>query len=364
MRLEEQYRIQEYIDLGILEQEKTVRLKRNKVYGTICVEKRVSRSLEPIYQYLKEQKICGIPEIYECIPDGEELLIIEQYIEGQTLEAVIREAEIPEDEAIRILDCLCETVANLHHANPVIICRDLKAENIMLDREKKVWIVDFNISRTYQDGKSRDTVLLGTVEYAAPEQFGFIQTDHRTDIYSLGVLLNYMISRKFPVDGIAEGKIENVIRKCTSIDPENRYQSVEELQKDLWKLCPKAYGNRKRKSQSFAIPGFRSKKLWKMAVAIFGYSLITWFCFTLDMESELVKLTPVVLKIEQSLLWISQMIFIAIAFDYRDCNAGKRWMGHPNKIIRVISCCVAECILLFLALFVCVFIENIMLYVC
>lgn len=364
MRLEEQYRIQEYMDLGILEQGKTVRLKRNKIYGTICVEKRVSLSLEPIYQYLKEKQIVGVPKIYECIPDGEELLIIEEYIQGQTLETVIRGTKIREDEAIKILDDLCEIVSKLHHANPAIICRDLKAENIMLDCEHKVWIVDFNISRTYQEGKNRDTVLLGTVEYAAPEQFGFIQTDQRTDIYSLGVLLNYMISGKFPVDGIAEGETGKIIRKCTSIDPENRYQSVEELQKDLRKVCPEFCKGRKKKNRSFVIPGFRSKKLWKMCVAIIGYSLITWFCFTLDMESELVKLTPFVLKIEQTLLWISQMIFIAIAFDYRDYNAGKRWIGHPNKMIHAIACCVVECILLFLALFLCVMIENILLYVC
>lgn len=364
MRLEEQYRIQEYMDLGILEEGKTVRLKRNKIYGTICVEKRVSRSLEPIYQYLKEKQITGIPKIYECIPDENELLIIEEYIQGQTLEAVIRGAKIGEDEAIRILNDLCEIVSKLHHANPAIICRDLKAENIMLDCEHKVWVVDFNISRTYQEGKSRDTVLLGTVEYAAPEQFGFIQTDHRTDIYSLGVLLNYMISGQFLVDGITDGRTGKIIRKCTSIDPENRYQSVEELQQDLRKVCPEICKGREKKTQSFVIPGFRSKKIWKMCVAIAGYSLITWFCFTLDMESELVKLTPFVLKIEQTLLWISQMIFIAIAFDYRDCNVGKRWIGHPNKIIHVIACCVMECILLFLALFLCVMIENILLYVC
>ena len=109
----------------------------------------------------------------------------------------------------------------------------MKAENVILTNEGEVKLVDFDIARIYQPGKSKDTDMMGTQGYAAPEQFGFGQTDARTDIYAMGVLLNYMLVREFPMEKLTEGKFRTIVLKCIKINPEDRYQNVDELKADI-----------------------------------------------------------------------------------------------------------------------------------
>ena len=75
----------------------------------------------------------------------------------------------------------------------------------------------------------KDTVVMGTVGYASPEQLGVAQSDARTDIYAVGVLLNVMITGKHPSEKLAKGKAGRIVRKCTSVNPDERYQTAEKL---------------------------------------------------------------------------------------------------------------------------------------
>ena len=394
MTQSEEYRLSEYEDLGPLDGNKKIHLKRNRISGIICVEKHVSLEKYEVYMFLQKNPSCFIPYIYECICGEYFLIIIEEYITGKTLEAILQERDISEKEAVSIIIRLCDALKPLHCADPPIVCRDLKAENIMMDGRGNIKIIDFYIARIFQPGKMRDTRILGTQEYAAPEQYGYFQTDNRTDIYALGILLNYMILKKFPVEQILKGKLESVVRKCTNMDPARRYQSVETLADELKNLCytefytetvyndrPQSvkysnngrrdkrnyYASNKEKrsvqkseiNKSWLPPGFRSKTPWKMLTAIFGYIFLTWMCFTTNFTNEGIPMQGTALLFEQFMVWISQIIFIGILFDYRGCKRRLPLIKNSKIWIRIMGYCISEFIILLIAAMICVVAEKI-----
>lgn len=339
MKVEEEYQLSQYQDLGLLDERKNIHIKRHKIYGYICIEKIVPGYLEEIYRFLKETAHSCVPYIYECIREEDKLIVMEEYITGRNLEDILRENVFKEEDAIRVLLKICDGVKILHHADPPIVCRDLKPENIMIDSEGNVKIVDFNIARIVQKGSRRDTRLLGTVEYAAPEQYGFFQTDNRTDIYALGVLLNYMIVKKYPVELLVSGPLEMVIKKCTSMDPKDRYQTVEELERQLLQYCPEYEkvdkSKKEKKENSWIPPGFRTKTPWKMLIAILGYITIFYMCFSLELTKEDVQLEGISLVLEQFIICISQLMFVGIVCDYRGCREYFSIVNQKNKVLKV-----------------------------
>ena len=110
--------------------------------------------------------------------------------------------------------------------------RDVKPENVIL-REDEAVLIDFDASRVVKARQRTDTVVLGTTGYAAPEQYGISQTDGRADIYSLGVMLNIMLTGKHPSRELAPGRLGRIVQRCTQINPQKRYKSVLDLMEDL-----------------------------------------------------------------------------------------------------------------------------------
>ena len=96
-----------------------------------------------------------------------------------------------------------------------------------------VKLIDFDISRLRKDDGNKDTVMLGTTGYAAPEQYGISETDARSDIYSIGILINVMPTGEHPSKKICKGKWQRIVNKCTRINPEERYQDVTELVRSI-----------------------------------------------------------------------------------------------------------------------------------
>ncbi|MCI5740469.1 MAG: serine/threonine-protein kinase [Lachnospiraceae bacterium] len=366
MTIEEEYRLSQYEDLGTLNNRENIRLKRHKIYGQICVEKRVEGSLKYIYDFIMQNPTPYIPHIYENILDGNCLIIVEEYIQGRNLEEILRQQRIEENEAVRILLQLCEALKVLHHAKPTIVCRDLKAENVMIDCVGEVKIVDFDIARIYQDGKRRDTNLLGTAEYAAPEQYGYFQTDNRTDIYALGILFNYMLTGQFPVERMAEGRPLKIIKKCTYLNPKERYQSVEELQRDIRKFYPMRDSEKEQETKddvknSWLPPGFRTKTPWKVVSATFGYLMITYLCFSLTIQSEGKSIVGPELYIERTLAWLSQIAFIALACNYRGVGDWIKITKVQNRILRIILYVISYFVLMIFAVLIAEILEMIFL---
>lgn len=181
------------------------------------------------YRLLQQAGDCeGIPKIYSIFQDGEDTIVVEEKIQGRTLEERIQDNPFFSQEEILYIFKWMITALTVLHQNG-IIHRDIKPSNIMLSDSRAV-LIDFDAARQYRENdNSRDTVCLGTQGYAPPEQYGFSQTDQRSDIYSLGVLIKE-ISSHTPEFGLAP-----VLSKCTAFSPDERYPSVQALYNDLQK---------------------------------------------------------------------------------------------------------------------------------
>ncbi len=357
MKIEEEYCLSQYQDLGKLNDRKNIRLKRHKIYGDICVEKYVDAGLFSIYDFVKKNPAPYFPVIYECIKNGDQLIVIEEYIEGRNIEEILQEKLFGEGEGAWVVLEICRALSILHHAKPQIVHRDLTAENVMISNSGQVKIIDFNIAREVKYGQRRDTQVLGTQGFAAPEQQGHAQTDERTDIYSAGVLLNYMLLGKLPYQEILRGRLSPVVEKCMKIDPKDRYQTVEELEAHIKEVYPQYNDGKKdwgKIVKRLIPPGFRSKTPWKMAIAVLGYFLITWFSFTMEITREGEVIEGIAMVSEQIFIWLSQIIFVAFVCDYCGCKKYFPVLYQKNWFIRILLYVVLEFLLLFIAACLCV----------
>ena len=209
----------------------------------------------------------NVVRIFEMITMGNEFFYVEEYIDGITLaEYIQRFGGFSQERAEQIVKEICLGLRDIHKCN--IVHRDINPANIMLDRFGTVKIIDFGISRTNKYGKYADTQILGTQGYAAPEQFGFAQTSRRSDIYSLGVLINYITTAAMPNQARATGLLGEICEKCMHIDEAKRYDSVDEI--------INALETGKSSNKNFSLPGFRSGKRANMIIASIYY-LITLF---------------------------------------------------------------------------------------
>lgn len=165
------------------------------------------------------------------------------YIEGNSLNRALEEyGAQPQEFVIKWAKQLCDVLGYLHSRQPPIIYRDMKPANIMLKPDGNVTLIDFGTAREFKAKNLADTTCLGTVGYAAPEQFGGMgQTDARTDIYCLGATLYHLVTGCNPSEPPYEmkpirqinpglsGGLERIILKCTQRNPADRYQSAAEL---------------------------------------------------------------------------------------------------------------------------------------
>lgn len=228
-------------------------LGENIKLGNRWAIKRISKESNSINllaepSILKDLNHPLIPRIVDIEEDTDYLYIIEEYVQGINLEEYrSRNKSIDEKTVIHIAEQILDVLEYLHTRKPYpIIFRDLKPSNIMLTEGNKIKLIDFGIAREYKYSSDTDTVLLGTRGYAAPEQFGLGQSDARTDIYSFGVTLYYLISNnnistpnkdiELNEYGNYSHVLENIIEKCIRIQPDERYQSVAEIKEKLLQI--------------------------------------------------------------------------------------------------------------------------------
>jgi serine/threonine protein kinase len=326
MTLEEAYRLSCYEELTALDYRKRVYLVKNKENGEIFVKKELEKFSKEVYKKLQHEKIAGIPEIHEIIEEEDRLILVEEYIHGKTLEKLLSERGVlPEEEVRDIAGKVCTILKQLHNLKPSIIHRDLKPSNVMINPERTVYFIDFNTARYYEDGRNRDTKLLGTENYAAPEQYGFGQSDERSDIYAFGVMINKLLTGGYPRDGKPEGSWGDIISKCTRWEPEERYQTVQQLE---MAVC----GKREDKI-SYRIPGFRSRTPWKMLVGIGIYGMLAWICFTMKLVDTDGKsiLSGVRLWYERTFSFLTALALIFYGMDFGGIRARffDRYVNHP-----------------------------------
>jgi serine/threonine protein kinase len=245
-KIEDKYRIIKLLGKGGTSE---VFLAENISLNTYWALKRINKSkciLRNLYSeinILKKLNHPNLPVLYDVIDDKEYVYIVERYIEGKTLHEIINERhELCEKEVIRITKEICNILRYLHNLKPFpIIFRDLKPSNIIVSPNGNINLLDFGIAREYSSEKEKDTVLIGTKGYASPEQYGTAQTDQRSDIFSLGVTMFYMLTGMVPYEaklGVNEThkydlsiskKLEKVIEKCLKYNPQERFQNVDEI---------------------------------------------------------------------------------------------------------------------------------------
>lgn len=230
-----------------------VYLAESTSLGTKWAIKAVDKKLNVEFDLLAEPNILkklnhpALPRIIDIEEDSKNIYIIEDYIDGKSLDKRLKEEKkIDEKTLINWAKELCDVLIYLHNQVPnPIIYRDMKPANIIITKENKVKLIDFGIAREFKIENNSDTVYMGTRGYAAPEQYGSNQTDRRTDIYSLGVTMYHLVTGKSPNEAPYEFKpirqidpnlsegLEYILNKCIQNDPQKRYQSVEELLYDL-----------------------------------------------------------------------------------------------------------------------------------
>lgn len=156
--------------------------------------------------------------------------LVREYVDGVSLhEQVTAQGPLSPDKVRQAALSLCQVLQYLHSQTPPVICRDVKPQNVILDSEGCCHLIDLGAARRHRPEQQGDTVFLGTQVTAPPEQFGYQQTDQRSDLYSLGVLMRFLRTGSFEPskqDNISPGYLRRVIRRCTAFDPKDRYSSA------------------------------------------------------------------------------------------------------------------------------------------
>lgn len=341
MTLEEQSRLSYYKEISSFSTHHNVSLVQHIETKHIYVKKTQDVYNKAVYQTLIQLNDRHIPRIYECIEDGGQLTIIEEYVQGESLAEHLQKYGVyTEQEVVYIIQTICQVLDVLHHLHPPIIHRDLKPENIIISSDGVLKMIDFNAAKQFTSNQDTDTVLIGTREFAAPEQYGFSQSDARTDIYALGVMMNILLTGDYPKERIyqneesqakyAGGTLTEIIQKCIAFSPDMRYQDIRELRRALSvvhgteedtvdKKDKKEIDEKPVLEQKHPLfpPGFRSGHLWKMIVGALGYFFIFWLCLTMKFtDTNHVVMTGLALWVNRICVLIGMLFTVVMLFNY------------------------------------------------
>ena len=186
---------------------------------------------------LKRLDHAGIPKFVAEYQNEQMLCVVRDYIIGLPLNEYVAETRPTPEQSVSIALQICDILSYLHGLEPPIIHRDIKPQNIIVDGEAKAWLIDYGISREYDASASKDTQYFGTVDFAPPEQYGFSQTDRRSDIFSLGVLIGWLLTGESQprnaMPKLASPRMQKIVKTCTDLTPERRYASAELVKKAL-----------------------------------------------------------------------------------------------------------------------------------
>lgn len=240
-------------------------LVKETATGILCVLKwgrnrqtEFLRNEMEIMKKMADRKLSGIPKAYRIFEENGEVYLVREYIEGMSLaQMVLQKGGISEAEICRISRKICQTAEQFQNPNEPMIHRDIKPENIVVTPGGEVVFIDFGTMRSYKKDGSRDTFVVGTRGTAAPEQYGYTQTDQRTDVYAIGQTMLYMVSESYEKNQLSEcavsRRMKKIIEKACSFEPDKRYGDAAQLRRAV----EKCQANNR-------------KKVYKKAGAVFG----------------------------------------------------------------------------------------------
>lgn len=164
--------------------------------------------------------------------------VLREYIEGTTLDEFIKSNSVTERDITDMAIKLADIMRIMHESEPAVIHRDIKPKNIIVRKDGTLALIDFGISRLYKAGEDADTVLSGTADFAAPEQYGFMQTDIRSDMYSYGIVLAWMLTGRAKPIRKPASDLERVAARCSAFSPDRRYKDDAALIGALRRTTP------------------------------------------------------------------------------------------------------------------------------
>ncbi len=240
-------------------------LVKETATGILCVLKwgrnrqaEFLRNEMEIMEKMADRKLSGVPKAYRIFEENGEVYLVREYIEGMSLaQMVLQKGGISEAEICRISRKICQTAEQFQNPDEPMIHRDIKPENIVVTPGSEVVFIDFGTMRSYKKDGSRDTFVVGTRGTAAPEQYGYTQTDQRTDVYAIGQTMLYMVSESYEMNQLSEcavsRRMKKIIEKACSFEPDKRYGDAAQLRRAV----EKCQANNR-------------KKVYKKAGAVFG----------------------------------------------------------------------------------------------
>ena len=240
-------------------------LVKETATGILCVLKwgrnrqaEFLRNEMEIMKKMADRKLSGIPKAYRIFEENGEVYLVREYIEGMSLaQMILQKGGISEAEICRISRKICQTAEQFQNPDEPMIHRDIKPENIVVTPGGEVVFIDFGTMRSYKKDGSRDTFVVGTRGTAAPEQYGYTQTDQRTDVYAIGQTMLYMVSESYEMNQLSEcavsRRMKKIIEKACSFEPDKRYGDAAQLRRAV----EKCQANNR-------------KKVYKKAGAVFG----------------------------------------------------------------------------------------------
>lgn len=317
-------RLEEFSELKVLKhtKDKKISLVWNEILQCCFIKKQYRKyAKKEVYHKLQSYYHPHIVKVYALFEYHDELIIIEEYLNGTLLKDEMQQAEI--STKLKWFYEICEGLQALHKEN--LIYRDIKPENIMIIRNNAV-LFDFDIAKQLHTTYGQ-TTMIGTIGYASPEQYGFSKTDKRSDIYALGILLNELIIGKHPKDEYAGEPYKDIIKKCIALDPNQRYQSIEEVM-----YCLK-------------IPIIRKKRRldWVDVIILF-LALLCFFTFESNKPIPFYELWLMRLSIGVSVLYISVIRFDCIPIFLkkilRKIPKWLHWFIYVLWWIIVFICCI------------------------
>ncbi len=179
----------------------------------------------------------GFPKLLFWEDSEETCFLVREYVEGATLQELMEKEEpLGRQEALEAAIQVCGLLERLHQQKPPVIYRDVKPQNVVCTPRGEYVLIDLDTARAYKDGIGEDTVFMGTRGLASPEQYGYQQTDARTDVYGLGMLLLYLLTGGYEKNKNYEAlpkRLKKIITKCTEFSPKDRYASMKEVERAL-----------------------------------------------------------------------------------------------------------------------------------
>lgn len=342
LTLEEELQLSYYRRIGEISADHGVFLVQDIRSKKVCVQKCLTVYDAEIYRSLMARPIAHTPRILALAETPPVLTVIEEYIPGDTLQEILeRDGPLEESAVLDITVQLCRIVEAFHRCSPPIVNRDIKPSNVMLTGEGTVCLLDMNAAKRCGSGRSRDTVLLGTQGYAAPEQYGFGASGVQTDIYAIGVLMRTLLTGR-PDGTLPAGRLKAVIDRCTALSPDGRYRSAAALRAVLERLR----GGRQKSAgnwQRYLPPGFRTGDPMRWALAVAGYALLFSLCATLQVEN----VTGPVLQLNRIFLTLILLAMVLFTGNYLDIQSRTRLTAGRHFLLRLAGILVMDTLILF-----------------